>query len=100
MPFLLPIGPLAMAATFDHATLTLRLGIGFPGFYALVYISIGFPLAARPFNIAFLLHPANWKQRDWSRYHSYYLTTKYNSVIVILNIPRDLLPFYSIVFYI
>ncbi|RMI97530.1 hypothetical protein CDV36_016210 [Fusarium kuroshium] len=95
MPFLMPIGPLAMAATFDHGTLTLRLGIGFPGFYALIYISFSFPPAARPFNIALLLHPANWMQRGWSCYYSCYLTTKYNSIIVILQIPRDLLHFYS-----
>ncbi|KAJ3453244.1 hypothetical protein MRS44_003968 [Fusarium solani] len=44
MPALVPIGPLAVAATFDHGTLTLRFGLGFPGFYAIVYISIGFPL--------------------------------------------------------
>ncbi|RSL80515.1 hypothetical protein CEP52_017371 [Fusarium oligoseptatum] len=84
MPFLLPIGPLAMAATFDHGTLTMRFGLGFPGFYALVYISIGFPPAARPFNVAFLLHPANWMQLRWIWHHNCCLRTKSNTAIIAL----------------
>ncbi|KAJ4194611.1 hypothetical protein NW759_016496 [Fusarium solani] len=84
MPALVPIGPLAVAATFDHGTLTLRFGLGFPGFYAIVYISIGFPPAARPFNVAFLLHPANWMQLRWIWHYSYYLTTKFNAAVTLL----------------
>lgn len=64
MPLLLPLGPVALAATFANYTLTVRLAIYFPALTVIFCIDMPFPPVDGSPRIALYLSSGVWFQLD------------------------------------